>query len=49
MSLTAVEKCAGKMFREGAEAVLAQSLLDFPDSVPCRVSVCASNSTSASV
>jgi len=35
--LNAVEKCAGRKFRAGADTVLAASLLDFPDSAPCSV------------
>jgi hypothetical protein len=35
VALTAVEKCAGKLFREGAMRVLDHAWDDSPDSMPC--------------
>ncbi len=39
MALTAVEKCAGRLFRVKAEWALGAALLDFPDSAPCSAQV----------
>jgi hypothetical protein len=39
MALTAIEKCAGKMFRAGAESLLAEAWRIAPDSAPCSEKV----------
>lgn len=35
MALTAIEKCAGKAFRDGSEALLVAAVADHPYSAPC--------------